>query len=292
MSSLLALDWVVIPAVSILVFVISYLWADRIIEWVHKRSLGQREEVLRLLELMFVETDRKKVTMMMLTSSFGLGALIFIAFWPNLTVGIMFGVVVTIAMWSVPKFIIKSMWEKRCGAFVNQMVDGMTLMANGMKAGLSAQQCMERVAENMPAPISQEFGLVLSQMRIGRGMGEALNELGMRVPRADVQMFVTAVNILQETGGNMAETFQTITFTIRERQKIEKKIEALTAQGISQGVIISCVPFFLFMVFFIVDRSFVEPLYTTTLGFVALMMILFLITIGGLTIRKMVKIEV
>ena len=78
---------------------------------------------------------------------------------------------------------------------------------------------------------------------------EALNEFGERIPRADVQMFVTSVNILKETGGNLAETFQTITTTVRERQKVEKKIQALTAQGTMQAVIISLVPFFLMGMF-------------------------------------------
>lgn len=292
MISILVNDWVVIPMVAILAFVISYLWSDRLINWLHHRSLGQREEVLHYLELMFVETDRRQVTWAMLTSSFGLGSLTFVVFWPNLTAGIVLGSAVTIAMWSVPKFGVRMLWEKRCNVFVSQMVDGMTLMANGMKAGLSVQQCMERVQENMPNPISQEFGLVLSQMRIGRSLQEALNELGTRVPRPDVQMFVTAVNILQETGGNMAETFQTITFTVRERQKIEKKIEALTAQGLTQGVIITLVPFILLLVFFIVDPSYVQPLFSTALGLVALFIMLALQVIGGLMIRKIVKINV
>ena len=172
------------------------------------------------------------------------------------------------------------------------MVDGMTLMANGVKAGLSVQQCLERVSENMPNPISQEFGLVLAQLRVGRGMNEALNELGMRIPKPDVQMFVTAVNILSETGGNMAETFQTITYTIRERQKIEKKIEAMTAQGVTQGIIITLVPFFLMGVFAMVDPTYVQPLFNTTMGIIALLMMLTLQTIGGLMIRKVVKINV
>lgn len=292
MEQLLGLDWFVIPAVAILTFVVVYLWSDRALQWLHDRSLGQREEVLRYLELMFVETDVRKVTLMMVTSSFGLGALFFIALWPNIITGAIFGSVITIAMWSVPKVIVRTLYERRCGVFVDQMVDGMTLMANGVKAGLSVQQCMERVAENMPNPISQEFGLVLSQMRLGRGMGDALNELGMRIPKPDVQMFVTAINILNETGGNMAETFQTITFTIRERQKIEKKIEAMTAQGVTQGVIITLVPFFLMGVFFIVDPAYVQPLFTTTLGIIALMMMVTLQTIGGLMIRKVVKINV
>ena len=262
------------------------------IQWLRQRSLGQREEVLRYLEMMFVETDQRNVTLAMFASSFGVGALVFVICWPHLVVGLIFGGGITILMWSVPKIFIRNMWERRCGAFVDQMVDGMTLMANGVKAGLSVQQCMERVQENMSNPISQEFGLVLSQMRIGRSLQEALNELGTRIPRPDVQMFVTSVNILQETGGNMGETFQTITYTVRERQKVEKKIEALTAQGITQGIIISLVPIMLLVVFFIVDPNYVMPLFTTALGLVAVFVMVSLQVIGGLMIRKIVKINV
>ncbi len=275
-----------------LVFVFSFLSSDRILNWLHKRSLGQREEVLVYMERMFVETNRTKVTWAMISTSFGLGALLFIACWPHVAVGTIFGGAITITMWSIPKLFVRNLWQKRCGVMVNQMVDGMTLMSNGVKAGLSVQQCMERVVDNMPNPISQEFGLVLAQMRIGRSMSEALNELSLRIPMADVQMFVTAVNILQETGGNLAETFATITFTIRERQKVEKKIEALTAQGITQGVIISLVPFFLGGMFYLIDPAYVTPLFTTALGLVALFAMLILQVLGGLMIRKIVKINV
>ena len=84
------------------------------------------------------------------------------------------------------------------------MVDGMTIMANGISSGLSVPQSMERVVDNLGTPISQEFGLVLSQIRLGKSVEEALLDLGERIPRPDVQMFVTAVNILKETGGNLA----------------------------------------------------------------------------------------
>jgi tight adherence protein B len=291
-STITGNDYLIIPLVAILVFVVAYLWSERIIVWLRDRSLGQRTEVLRLMELMFVETDEKKVTLMMTSASFGLGALFFLVFWPNVLIGAIIGGAVTIAMWSVPKVIFQYLWEKRCGAFTDQMVDGMTLMANGVKAGLSVQQCMERVKDNMPNPISQEFGLVLSEIQVGRGMSDALNDLGMRIPRPDVQMFVTCVNILSETGGNLAETFQTITYTIRERQKIEKKIEAMTAQGIAQGVIITLIPFALLATFAIIDPAYVEPLFSTALGIFALFIMLALQVIGGLMIRKVVRIQV
>lgn len=285
-------DWGAIVAISGLVFFFAFFSSDAIIAWLHRRSLGQREEVLTYLERMFVETNRRKVTLAMISTSFGLGALFFTLCWPHVLLGTVMAIVITIGMWSVPTLFVRALWEKRCSAFVNQMVDGMTLMSNGIKAGLSVQQCMERVAENMPNPISQEFGLVLSQMRIGRSMAESLDELGMRIPRPDVQMFVTAVNILQETGGNLAETFATITYTVRERQKVEQKIEAMTAQGITQGVIISLVPLFLLGMFYLIQPSYVEPLFTTALGLVALFVMIALQVIGGIMIRKIVTIKV
>jgi tight adherence protein B len=148
------------------------------------------------------------------------------------------------------------------------------------------------VVDNLPHPISQEFALVLSQLRLGRSVEEALIEMGERIPRPDVQMFVTAINILKETGGNLAETFTTIVLTIRERQKVEKKIQAMTAQGLMQGIIITLVPIALILIFLAVNPSYITPMFTTALGLVLLMLMFALQIIGGLTIRKIVKINV
>lgn len=292
MNALFANDWIMLPTIGGSAFFLTYLWADKIINWLHRRSLGQREEVMRYMELMFVETDRTKVTMMMLSSSFGIGALIFVVAWPNIAAGLIFGGAVTVAMWSVPKLVIQFLWARRCGVFVDQMIDGMTMMANGVKAGLSVQQSMERIQNTLPNPISQEFGLVLSQIRIGRSLSESLNELGTRIPKQDVQMFVTSVNILQETGGNMGETFKTIVEVVRERQKVEKKIEALTAQGMTQGTIIVLVPFLLLLVFWGLDPNYVAPLFNTTLGLIAIVIMLALQVIGGYAMHKLIKIKV
>jgi tight adherence protein B len=292
MSALLRQDWFVILGVGALVFIICYASVDKVLNFLHRKSLGQREEVLRLLELMFVDTDSKRVTRLMLMLSFGLGGVVFLVCWPNLLAGAIFGSAVTVIGWTVPKTVVTAMWNKRCNRFVDQMIDGMTIMANGIKAGLSVQQSMERIQENLPNPMSQEFALALSQMRLGRSLEEALNELGTRIPRPDVQMFVTSVNILQETGGNMAETFQTIVYTVRERQKVEKKIEALTAQGIMQGIILTSVPFVLLLIFLVMDPNYVAPLFNTFVGILALLAVLTLQVIGGLMIRKIVKINV
>ncbi|WP_374000997.1 type II secretion system F family protein [Bdellovibrio bacteriovorus] len=216
-------EWIMIPLFGLCVFVIVIAWADKAITWLHKRSLGQRDEVMRLIRIMGMEVEEKKVTILILMMSFGLGALAFLIFWPNVLMGFVFGASITVAGWQLPLLLVRMIYEKRCARFVDQMVDGLTIMANGIKAGSNPQESMKRVVEIMGNPMSQEFAQVLYQMQVGDSFESALNDLGNRIPRPDVQMFVTSINILKETGGNLAETFQTIVLVVRERQKVEKK---------------------------------------------------------------------
>ena len=292
MSFIFGHEAVVIPLFGLAFFFLCYLNCQRVLDFLARKSLGSREEVLEIMDKMFIETDQKKVTRALLAGSFGLGALAFLAVWPHYGLGVVLGSALTFAGWTAPLVIMRGMWERRCTQLTNQMVDGMTIMANGMKAGQSLTQSMERVVENIPGPIAQEFGLCLYKVRLGSSVEDALNEMGERVPRQDVQMFVTAVNILKETGGNLVETFQTITNTVRERQKVEKKIEALTAQGTMQAVIITLVPLLLLVVFLILDPNYVMPLFTKPLGWVCLAMMLTLQTVGLIVMRKIVAIRV
>lgn len=292
MGALLQNPLIVYPAFAICIFLLSYIHSERILDFLYNKTIGQREEMYQLLDSLYVETDRKKLTITLYLASFGLGIVVLLALWPNLFIGLILGTAVCIAGWSIPKAVLKSLWEKRCDKLTNQMVDGMTIMANGIKAGLSITQSMERVTANMRGPLPQEFDLVLSKIRIGLSVEESLNQMAERIPRQDVQMLVTAVNILKETGGNLAETFETIVHTVRERQKIEKRIEAMTAQGIMQAIIITLVPFALLVVFLVVDPSFVMPLFTKPLGWVALFIMLGLQVIGGVSMKKIVTIKV
>jgi tight adherence protein B len=105
-------------------------------------------------------------------------------------------------------------------------------------------------------------------------------------------MFVTSVNILKETGGNLAETFDTIVLTIRDRIKVEKKIEAMTAQGFYQGVLVMCIPPVLGVVFYETDPDFMRPLFTTPGGWVIILAIMILESLGFFVIMKVIKIDV
>lgn len=292
MNYLVANDWLFIPIFAICVFISTYLIADRVIAFIYNKSLGQREDVMAIMDKMLLDVDKKKITKILLLASFGLGIIFFLLFWPNIIFGLIVSTTVTLVGWSLPKILLNSLWEARCNKIVAQMVDGLTIMSNGIKAGLSITQSLERVTINMKGPLPQEFKLILNKVRLGMTVEDAFNEFGNRIPRPDVQMFVSSVNILKETGGNLAETFQTITLTIRDRQKVQKKIEAMTAQGMMQGVIITLVPFALIGVFLVVDRNYIMPLFNKPLGWFVLFIMLALQIIGGYSMKKIVTIDV
>ena len=151
---------------------------------------------------------------------------------------------------------------------------------------------MERVIKGYPGPLAKEFGLVLNKMQLGQNLEESFEEMAERVNRPDIDILVSTVNILKETGGNLAETFFVMSETLRERQKMEKKIKALTAQGMMQAKIVSVLPVLLIAIFYVMDKNYISPLIFKPLGWACLIVVLVLILVGGFVMRKMVEIKV
>lgn len=277
---------------GISVFGVSYHYNKQFLDWLRFQSLGTRDYITEKLSLMFIDIPAHRVLIALFCMSFGLGTLVFLAFLPNLFPGIPFAIAVTIAGWKAPKPIVDWIYRRRVKKFVLQMVDALGLMSNGLKSGLSIVQSLGLVTEEMSDPIKQEFTLILSQNKLGVSLEEAFSNLGNRIKSDDVEMFVTSVNILKETGGNLAETFDMIVNTIRDRIKVESKIDAMTAQGLYQGVLVMAIPPILGFVFYQSDPDFMRPLFTTTMGWLIVMGIILLETVGFFVIMKIIKIDV
>ena len=262
-----------ITLLGIAAFSISYYYNRRFLDWLRFQSLGTRDYVVDRLNSMFIEMPPNKILLGMFCISFGLGTIVFLLFLPKLFPGIPFGLVVTVLGWKAPKPIVDYMYERRVKTFVLQMIDALGLMSNGMKSGLSVVQSLSLVAQEMPNPIQQEFNLVLSENKLGVSLEDAFTNLSVRIKADDVEMFVTSINILKETGGNLAETFDTIVNTIRERIKVQNKIEALTAQGFNSGIVVMSIPPLMGIYLSQSDPDYIRPLYTTSLGWVLIFLI-------------------
>lgn len=264
---------------------------QKLYSWIGKKVRDERDGMAAKLDLMFVETTPEKI--MRLYSGYLIGLFLLGVFLaPSLGVGVITGILFVLIFWRIPGSVIHVLWKRRIKKFVLQMVDGLSLMSNAMRSGLNVPQALQLVSDELPNPISQEFALVLSQNKLGVTLEEAMSNLSIRMPNDDIEMFTTSVNILKETGGNLAETFDSIAYTIRERIKVEAKIAAMTAQGVLQGIVVVVMPFALAGVLYLIDPERIIPMFTTVPGWILLTIMITLQIIGGFAIWKIVRVRV
>ncbi len=277
-----------------MVFALSYKYSINIFEWVEQQTYGTRTYIMEKLEFLFIEIPQDRLTYILLGSSVGVGAFVFLlmGILGSWIIGIILGGILAFIGFKAPRIIVNYLVEKRIKTYSSQMVDALQLLSNGIRAGLSVPQALGMIVDEMPAPISQEFNIILQQNRIGMPLEECFENLTKRVPTEDNDMFVSSVNILRETGGNLAETFDTIVDVIRERVRLQQKIDTFTAQGMFQGMVIGAMPYALGLIYYLQDPASMTPLFTTIIGFIMLFFAVLFDLAGIYVIMKIVKIKI
>lgn len=284
----------VLIIIGFAVFIYTYVNSKRLFSWIDDQTYGTRDYILKKFEIMFIEVEPNKITWILLFMSFGMGILTFcaLALLGKIVLASVVSVFVLIVGWKAPKPIVDFFEKRRTKKYQTQMVDALNLLANGLRAGLTMPQAIGMVVDEMPAPVSQEFNLVLQQAKIGVPLDEALENLKKRVYTEDNEMFVTSVNILRETGGNLAEVFDTIVLVIRERVRLQLKIDTYVASGKTQAYIIGAMPFLMIIMFGSGDPDYFPLLFGTALGVVALVVICGMVGLGMWIILKIIDIKV
>ncbi len=284
----------VIAFVGAIAFFSSYLNSVRLFTWIEDQTYGTRDYVLQKCELLFYEIDPMRVTYILLFLAFGLGSIVMGIFFlmSKFALGVFLGIVTSFIGWRIPRPIMDYLVSKRVTKYEDQVVDALGLLSNGLKAGLSLPQAMGMVVEELPAPVSQEFNLILQQTKIGVPLNEAFDSFAKRMPTEDNEMFVTSVNILRETGGNLAEVFDTIADVVRERVRLKQKVATYLAQGKAQASLISSMPVAMLGYFTSTDPETAHIMFDTVPGMIAMIVALGLTAFGGFVMYKVVQIKV
>jgi tight adherence protein B len=191
-----------------------------------------------------------------------------------------------------PTFYIRFNSARRRSAFVAQLSDVLTLIAGALRAGYSLQQALAAVGEDAGPPASEEFRRTMAEVRLGASMEDALRDLARRVDVVDFNWTVMAIEVQREVGGDLAEILEIIAGTIRERERLRRHIRALTAEGRLSGIVLGILPFAMAAFLLWRQPDYLEPLYTTGMGLLMIGGASFLMIVGALWMRKIVRIEV
>lgn len=181
---------------------------------------------------------------------------------------------------------------KRQKKMSDQLADVLSILASSLRAGHSFLQSLDQVASEISEPSAAEFHRVVSEIRLGRSIDEAMVAMADRIGSEDMRWAVMAVNIQREVGGNLAEVLDIVANTVRERAYIHRQVRVLSAEGRISVAILTALPFGIFTYLVIVNPEYVNPLFTNILGQIMLVVGGTLMGLGILVMRKIVKIDV
>ncbi len=181
---------------------------------------------------------------------------------------------------------------RRMKRFEEQFPEALDLLSRAIRAGHAFTTAMGMVASEAPDPIGPEFRKTFDEQNFGLPMKEALNNLAARVPLLDVRFFVTAVLIQRDTGGNLAEILDNLSYVVRERFKVLRQVRVYTAHGRFTGYVLMALPPSLALVLMLINPEHMGLLFTERIGHMMLTVAVVLQIIGFIWIKKVIKIEV
>jgi tight adherence protein B len=182
--------------------------------------------------------------------------------------------------------------RERIDRVERQFPEALDLMGRAMRAGHSFPTAVKMVGDEIPAPLGPDFRLLFDEMNYGVPANEALTRLADRVPVSDISYFVVAVMIQRESGGNLAELLDKISAIVRERLKLLGQVRTLSAEGRLSAVILTALPFGVAFVVNLTNPKFLSVLWTDPAGLRMVGLALFMMIIGILWMRRIIRIHV
>ncbi|QNN45245.1 MAG: type II secretion protein F [Cupriavidus sp.] len=209
-----------------------------------------------------------------------------------LLAGGLFAILAAVVLVFAPRKIYVWLRARRIERIQEQLPDALQMLASSLRAGVGFAPAMEVLVQDGQPPLAQELALVLRQQHMGVRAEAALDSFAKRVPIVDAELFVSAVNISREVGGNLAETLATLAETLRRRLIMEKKVKALTAQGKLQGIVMALLPVFLIGYLSLMYADTMQPMFHSWHGWLVTSVCLVMEYLGYRMCKKIMTIDV
>jgi tight adherence protein B len=182
--------------------------------------------------------------------------------------------------------------NQRFEKFEELFPEAIDTLARAVRAGHAFTTALEMITNEVGEPVSGEFRQLYEEQKFGMPVRDALINLTERMPLVDVKFFVTAVMLQRETGGNLAEILDNLSYVIRERFKIQRQVRVYTAQGRLTMALLMGMPPIIVTVMIVLNPSFIRPLFSDPIGHTLLVVGIILQTVGYFVIRKIIRIQV
>ena len=188
----------------------------------------------------------------------------FLVFWLVLESPV-FAVLLSVFLLCGPWYLLRRMAQRRRQKIEDQLADAMVMLANAVRAGLSLAQSMDVLAAQCPSPINFEFRQIVGEYNMGKPLEQTLQEARTRLRSENFALFAAAMMASHQSGGRLNEIVERIAQAVLEMQRLERKVQAETAQARKSAVYMAIAPVLILVVYYFVDpestmRLFREPM--------------------------------
>ena len=253
-------------------------------------ALSRGREMLGPIEAMLAQAN-SSITVGSFLLICGLVGFVTFSIVMLLTRQIIFAAPLAAAAAAVPVVVMNWKRNRRVAKFEEQFPESLDLLARALRAGHAYTTGLLMVADEMPEPVGPEFRTIYDQQNYGMPMGDALKSFAERIPLLDAKFFVTAVMTQRESGGNLAEVLDNLASVIRDRFKVKRQIQVISAHGRMTGWVLSAVPPVLAFVMYLISPENMRVLWHDPLGNKMIAAAIVLQISGALIIRRLVQIE-
>ncbi len=199
---------------------------------------------------------------------------------------------VALALFVLPNAYVDVKRRIRVKRFLNHFPDALEMFARSLRAGHSFTGAIQLVAQEMPDPVGPEFRKVFEEQNLGIPLRQALIGMTERVNALDVKFFATAILVQRETGGNLAEIIDKISYVIRERFRVQGQLKIFTAQARMSGFVLALLPIGVAVMIGILNPDYLKPLWFERTGKVMISIAVIMQILGMLAIRKIIRIKI
>ena len=182
--------------------------------------------------------------------------------------------------------------NRRMGKFQRQLPDALDLIARALKAGHAFTGGLKMVGDELGEPVGREFEKTLHEINFGAGIPEALKNLTQRVDCPDLRFFIISVIIQRESGGNLAEILGKISYLIRERFKLQNRVQVLASEGKLSAIILIAIPFVIALALSVLNPGYIRTLFIDPVGKALVAFALLMMVIGIIVMKRMIEIRV
>jgi tight adherence protein B len=253
-------------------------------------ALARRRSVIEPVQQMLVEAGLKTTVGVFLLATIVIGLAAAMLCWTVFHL-LFAAIVVGITAAFLPLAYVRFKRAKRLQLFEEQFPEAIDLIARALRAGHALTTGLSMVADEIPAPVGEEFKRLYDEQNFGMSLPEAMRAMARRVPVLDARFFVTAVLTQREAGGNLSEVLDNLSSVMRERFKLKRQIRVASAHGRISAWVLSCLPPALAAILFALSPNFMRILWEDPWGVQLLLIAGTLQVIGSFAISRLVRIE-